>query len=195
MARARRLASWILILVALPLLMGCPFTPNRDDGGGPPPPPPFDFKPRTSPENLLHNLRGAYIEKVIEEYEPLFADDYVFIFNPEDIAEDPTIPDQWGIEEDIRSTRNMFRDPNVSQITLDWVIGERRPSSLDNADVSIEVRNFNMSVFTTDPETGGPLEYRVTNAAAVFDFRKTEEVTAEGDTIWVIVQIVDRGKQ
>ena len=90
MTRAFRVSARVIAALAVLGLSGCPFTPDQDDDNHKPPP--VQFRPRTSPENLLENLKAAYQERNVDEYDSLLADDFDFIFCPYDQAQ-PNIPE------------------------------------------------------------------------------------------------------
>ncbi|MBU1701357.1 MAG: hypothetical protein KJ970_00460 [Candidatus Eisenbacteria bacterium] len=173
---------WIILLI-IPLVAGCPWS---TESGKLPPPVTEKFLERTSPENLLHNFGLAWERKNFEEYILLFSEDYTFFFSDVDVEEHPDIPPSWGLEQDKEATRGLFEDTNVEDVELDWVVGPREESEFAQADVKILVTNIYLTVNIRDPEDG-VLTTNIIQGAADFHFRKTEETTAEGDTLWHIV--------
>jgi hypothetical protein len=157
----------------------------------PPPPPPDSFLSRTSPENLLWNLRVAYEQRNFEEYVLLLSQDFTFIFLPEHAGNDSLdIPDSWGLEQEWDSHRNFFRAPDVEDIKLDWTPGPRLPPDRANADTKIIVEDAFLEV-DQRLENGDILHIQV-RGDAWFHFRKSDVTTAEGDTIWEIVWWEDK---
>ena len=113
----RLLISGLIGALALSVA-GCwnPFAPS---GGGDNPPVIVSYKLRTSSENVLYNLKTAYVYENVDEYIACLAEEFEFHLNPKDIAEDPKLPVSWGrqAEEDIHT--DMFSDASdVERITL-----------------------------------------------------------------------------
>jgi hypothetical protein len=109
----RLLASGLILVLALSAA-GCwnPFAPPEGDD---PPPVKVSYKLRTSPENVLYNLKTAYIYRNIDEYVDCLAEEFEFHLSPEDTE----IGEWWGkqTESDIHAA--MFdRDSNVERIEL-----------------------------------------------------------------------------
>lgn len=182
--------AWIFVLLAPLLLWGCPFSTERDGDGGTVEPP-EEYKARTSPENLLHNLRVAYKQKDYEKYVELFAEDFTFVFNPLDAQNDSLdIPDSWGLEQEKEAHRKLFSAPDIEDIILEWRPDPQLPPDFENADTKIIVRNITLEVTQRLP-SGEPLFLQVAGDAW-FHFRKGDETTAEGDTIWEVVWWEDK---
>jgi hypothetical protein len=172
------------------MLWGCPFSTQKDEDNGDPPPP-VTYKSPTAPESLLFNLNAAYEDKNIEEYIPLFADDFTFVFNPLDAQNDTLdIPESWGLADEIEAHQRIFSEPDIEDIKLDWTLGPWLPPEIANTDVKIIARPLFLEVTQRLPE-GEPL-FLQAQGAAWFHFRKTDETTAEGDTIWEIVWWEDK---
>jgi len=107
---ARALALVALIGLVAGALGGCwnPFAPDDGGGGGGDP---IEWKPRTSPANVLHNLQTAYKNKMVDEYLDCMAEDFVFLLNPKDVENDPTLePGYWGKAEERLIHQQMFGD-------------------------------------------------------------------------------------
>jgi hypothetical protein len=152
---------------------------------------PSPFLSRTSPENLLENLRLAYEHKDFEEYVLLFSEDFTFVFRPEDAGNDSLdIPASWGLEQERQAHWNMFRAPDVEDIKLEWSVGPRLPPDFDNADTKIIVQDIFLEV-DQRLETGDILHIQA-RGDSWFHFRKSDVTTAEGDTIWEIVWWEDK---
>ena len=97
-----------------------PLLPNN---GKPDPVDPLFLDP-ISPENLLANLKMAYHEREIAEYESLLAKDFTFVLSPEDAGQ-PGMPSQWGRNTEIGIHQRMFDADLVQSLSLDFIIGDR----------------------------------------------------------------------
>ena len=115
--RRRLLVSGLCLVVALSAT-GCwnPFAPPEGED----PPVNVSYKLRTSRENVLHNLRQAYVYKNLDEYLDCMSEDFMFYLNPDDPYEDPENPldDSWDkqTEEDIHEA--MFADVERISLTM-----------------------------------------------------------------------------
>jgi hypothetical protein len=109
-ALLRGLAVSALVVLLVPALTGCwnPFAP--DEGGEDPPPIEAQYRLRTSPQNVIHNLNTSYVYMNATEYLDCLAEDFLFFLNPDDLTADPTLPPYWEkhVEEQIHL--NMFGD-------------------------------------------------------------------------------------
>lgn len=180
-----RLLFASLALSTLLATLGCS---EPESGYGPePPPPPSSFLERTSPENLLHNLRQAYSEMKIGEYAPLFSEDFsYFSWN----AAGDSLPGvSWELEEELQIHRRLFGENE--QILIDWRPEARAEPVQENTDARIHVRSTFLEVTQRLP-TGEPLFLQVAGDQE-FHFRLTDETTDEGDAIWAIVLWEDEG--
>ena len=177
-----------LVLLAVPLLSGCPFsTKPKDD----PPPPPIVYKPATSPENLLENLQTAYTNKNIFEYLAIFSGAFTFVFNPDDVEQNPgEIPVSWGIAEEQFAHEQLFDDSEVFAIALTWSPQDREVSEIPQADTKIVINNIRLTVETLD-DSGGERTL-LAEGDAWFYFIKTGATTDEGDSLWAVWQWEDR---
>jgi hypothetical protein len=110
-----------LVLVLPALGSGCVFSPKTA-----PEPPPVVIKPAESPEQLIDNLRLAYLNRDIVLFTSLFPPDgvgvdYSFILN----APDPVTGDtDWGRTEELKVHRRMFDpenpQPGESQVPTEY---------------------------------------------------------------------------
>ncbi len=190
--RASTRALIALTLVMTAGLTGCPFMPDKDKDPVDPIP---DFRPRTSPENLLYNLKQAYKLRNVAEYESLLAlrePAFTFVLSQDD-QQDPGMPDQWGRQVEIDIHRNMFDADIVQTLTLDFVPLGQEWDPTDNM-WSIMINNVNLRLYGTIPgqEGEGAKELKVEASTSKFWFRE-EPWTAPGtsDNIWTIVKWED----
>jgi hypothetical protein len=175
------------VLVTVLGIVGCPFTPDPN----PPVPPTPTFLARTTPLNLLHNLKQAYKERNIAEYESLLALDFTFILSEEDRAK-PEMPDNWGRQPEITIHSNMFDSEMVQTLALDFNVGDVTWDAI-NAMYTVMIDNVNLYLLGSTP--GHPNEvkpYTVSDSRSKFWFRKNPWTTgAAHDSIWTIVQWED----
>jgi hypothetical protein len=74
--------------------------------------------PQTTPENVLANLKRAYEERDVEAYAPLFADDFLFFFDP-DIRPGKGLPEFWNKAQDSTKVHELFSSPEIAAIQFD----------------------------------------------------------------------------
>ena len=123
----RLLLCGIIGLLALSTA-GCwnPFAPPDGDD----PKHDVTYKLRTSPENVLYNLKTAYVYMNLAEYLDCLAEEFEFHLNPDDIAIDPELPVSWGKQDEEDIHEIMFDPdsgigPTVERITLTLTDGQR----------------------------------------------------------------------
>ncbi len=104
---------------------GCwnPFAPPDGDD----PKHDVTYQLRTSPENVLYNLKTAYIDMNLGEYLDCLAEEFVFHVNPEDYGNpENEMPESWGKQDEEDIHENMFAsDSDVERITLTLTDGQR----------------------------------------------------------------------
>ena len=122
----RRLAVSVLLAVLALTLGGC-WNPFAPDPGDPVEIDPADYHDRLTPEDVLHNLRTAYIWKNAGEYLDCLSEDFEFYPNEDDVN-NPDLnidPIWWKIDEQLMH-ENMFSDDplisDVDNITLTLTI-------------------------------------------------------------------------
>jgi hypothetical protein len=185
--RARILAA--VAIGALAALAACDHDIVIIDGVMPPPP---TFLPRTSPQNLLHNLKLAYKHRDIAEYESLLANpDFTFVLSPED-QQKPYLPDDWGRDPEILIHSRMFDAEMVQQLTLDFVVGDVVWDATQGM-YTVMISNVYLYLYGSTP--GHPTEvkeYRVSDSRSKLWFRKNPWTTgASHDSVWTIVRWED----
>lgn len=172
-----------------------------DDDGG-------TFKPEssfhvpTSPEIVLQDLEAAYNEMNYEYFFPLILDDFIFVFNADDVKNFPDeIPPDgvWGKSDELMAHEHMLDtsyvppghpDHQVKRMMLEvGLSGSLKPTSLVGAPPgTLEgFVTFDLRVVTT-----GSLDYLV-NSRPLFYFSPAgSSITAADTTVyWGIWQIVD----
>jgi hypothetical protein len=192
-AHIRGLAFSALSVVLTIALAGCwnPFAP--DTGGNGPPPQPVEYKLRTSPQNVIHNLATSYTRMDASRYLDCLAEDYIFFLNPDDI-DDPEhpLPEYWDKAEERTIHENMFGDgTDVEGVTLvfthsDAVWHEGDPGDpLDDLWTYIEAIDLRVQL---PPDLTLHAE-----APAEFLFRvDPDEVGPDGEILWEIWKQWDR---
>ena len=185
----------VLCLVGLVAtgLGGCwnPFAPDEGDGGGDGD---AEYKIRTSPSNVLHNLMTAYENKNAEEYLDCLAEDFIFFLNEDDWTNDPTLPQYWGKAEEQAIHENMFAEGgDVDRITLTL--------TLDGTPVQVP---------GPEPEDPPHWQYQesvdlrvyigatiyLATAPSLYEFRIDEDpVGPSGETLWEIWRWYDLDDQ
>jgi hypothetical protein len=181
--------------LAIGFLAGCPWSPAPDNK---PPLVVTNIVPQTSPANVLANLQTAYAERKIDEYRKLFAEDFIFVFNPADpVDPDHPNPAQWGLAEELSVTENMFADELVSKIELSsYSLGAaERVDSLYYGPRAWKVRvdQANLQVYTRKLD-GTLLTLLVEGATEVFFFREepTKPSPVDGRPTWYVIRWEDQ---
>jgi len=108
-------AAFVCVLALAALILG-----GCSTGTGPDPIPGPEYLDRTSVENVLHNIRLAYVERDVEEYLDCLSEDFIFYPDERDV-QDPEleIPPEWYKTDERGMHENMFsEDSNVERITL-----------------------------------------------------------------------------
>ncbi|MBN2564145.1 MAG: hypothetical protein JXB46_00380 [Candidatus Eisenbacteria bacterium] len=103
----RRLAVLALAAVLLSSLAGC-WNPFAPDEGKPKPRPPADFRLRTTPANVMHNMQLAYVYMDAEEYLDCLSEDFIFFANEDDVGNG--VPESWEKDTERNVHENMFSD-------------------------------------------------------------------------------------
>ncbi|MBM3316311.1 MAG: hypothetical protein FJY75_00520 [Candidatus Eisenbacteria bacterium] len=185
-ARLHPVARWAPLLL-LPALAGCPFMPTKNDK--PPDPVPV-FQPRTSPENLLANLKTAYKERAVAEYESLLARDFTFVLSPEDAGQ-PGMPDAWGRNTEITVHQKMFDGDLVQSLSLDFMAGQRVFDPVDHY-WTITISNVDLYLRGMTPDRPTLTTYRVQDGTSRFWFRQNSwNATGTNEPVWTIVKWED----
>jgi len=193
LVRSAAAALFAVFLLGVSGITGCPFMTDPDDGGDPPVVP--DFRARTSPENILFNLKQAYKLRNIAEYESLLAlklPAFTFVLSEDDQGQ-PGMPDQWGRQTEIDIHTHMFDAEQVQTLTLTFDEGTREWDAANNM-WSILISNVNLRLYGIIPgqEEEGLQELKVEGSTSRFWFRE-ENWTEPGTTnkIWTIVKWED----
>ncbi|MCK4414790.1 MAG: fibronectin type III domain-containing protein [Candidatus Eisenbacteria sp.] len=150
------------------------------------------FALRDSPENVMHNLKMAYAERAVAEYESLLAIDFTFLLCQED-ASQPGMPDFWGQQDEIGIHMNMFDSDRVQTLTLSFDSWDRVFDPTDGL-WTITIINVRLRLYGETPgnEGEGPEEYKVDRGTSKFWFRENDwtEPGTESN-VWTIVKWED----
>ncbi len=181
----------IILLAALALgLAGCSlFAP---EGGDPPGGGGGGYKERTTRPNVIHNLIRSYQEMEADEYDLLFAEDFTFWLNPDDLNDPQNpLPQYWGKAEDSEITHNMLDEgTNVISIALTLTqLGSEEEIPGPNPEDPPMYR----SVYDVDLFVYLPNDLTLwANAAAQYTFSEDPiETGPNGETLWEIYKWED----
>jgi hypothetical protein len=149
------------------------------------------FLPRTSASNVLHNLRQAYLDRNVAQYDSLLADDFTFVLSVED-QQKPDMPDNWTRDIEVAIHRHMF-DPAMAQ-TLILAFDPADPvwDSADNMYAAL-ISNVSLYLYGSTPAHPTDVkEYRVTGGRGKFWFRKNGWLApGTADSVWTVVKWQD----
>ena len=194
----RNLALLTVLAILLVALGGCwnPFAPPDGDGNGNGDPETYRY--RLTPEDVLHNLRTAYVYMNAEEYLLCLAEEFMFLTAEAD-QNDPSnpLPADWDKQAERDIHLNMFGDgSNVDRITLnltdrniEFVPGPF-PDQTDD-DTWRYTEEVDLRVFIPLPDDD--LIYLAT-ADNMFTFRVDPDpgqVGPNGEPLWEIIEWED----
>ena len=95
----------LLLVFLMPFWQGCGLDPPSE----PPKEVPLPPWPPESPQDVIDNMEYAYNQMDYERYEPLFLDDFTFVFEESDIGIPGIPPDGlWGKTDELESARHML---------------------------------------------------------------------------------------
>jgi len=119
----------------------------------------MSYLPRTSPENVAHDLVAAYQNRDPEAYADLLAPEFRFYFQPSAAPQDLGRP-YWVHDEDSTHTDILFRTPQVNSIWITLTYGPAFvPPELDmgaagwmkiHAEAHLEVDDVNGVTYVVD---------------------------------------------
>lgn len=121
----------------------------------------------SQPEDVLHNLRAAYILRDLTLHNSLFDTlGFEFVFDPIDMKYDPDVPKSWGWEDEQLAARNMFQSILLERVRVQFAVGSPRFQGDDV--VEIDVSDVQLSLDTRDPAGGENIIFAVSGDAARF---------------------------
>jgi hypothetical protein len=109
----------IFLVLATLLLFSCSGSKSNDPGDDPGP-------IRDTPDALFQAYASCYEEKDLEGCDECLHEDFLFVFTPE-VADSLSLPPEepwWGKTEDLKSTEEMFGDPQVLEISFSYEFSE-----------------------------------------------------------------------
>src|SRR5262245_55532994 len=165
-----------VLLLGVAVLSGCIFSPTKVTT----PPTKSPYSSPTAPESLITNLMASYRNREIEHYAEILGPDFIFRFQPID-ADDIGSP-FWTRDQDSTGTRALFNSPDVSDIRIDLIFGDRdtainEPGTpLDS--LKIRIITSDLQVDQTDGTT-----WLVQDQQDMF-FRKGIEANGENPDYW-----------
>ncbi len=181
--RSRNLWSVFCIGVLIAFAAGC----GDDDNSVKPDPDPDPFLPQSSPANCLENLITAYVEGDLEEYLKLFSEDFIFMFSPDDVVQDPGIPPQWGLVDESFATEGMFTSDRVDRIELGFVQSVADTSAHEYPDTwKVHATEVELRIHMRT-EDGEYLLLKVSGGFGTFYFKEyPDETASDGQPLWRI---------
>ncbi len=160
--------------------------------------PPVAYKPLDADgprDNVLFNLRKAYVERNIEKYNQLLDAGFVFHFSQADFKDGKVTVEQWDRASEISSTTNIFNrnfsKPGVDPISkidlnLTYTEGDDSWNQVTPEDQQAYPNEtwYEKTVRYDLVATSGPIEYTGLNIQASFIVRKAD---VDGNEIWRII--------
>ncbi len=147
------------------------------------------YEARTSPQNLIANLKVAYLERELAPYDSLLATDFEFLFSEEDqqIAEKLTRLEEMTVHQ------NMFSSDAVQTITLALTIGELTldadepdPANPGQFLWTLTVTNADLMLLVL--RDGLTTTFEMQDGIEQFWFRQVPWTDSHGNPIWKIVK-------
>ena len=141
------------------------------------------YKLRTSPENVLYNLKTAYVDMNLDEYIDCLAEEFEFHVNPRDSG-DPywDIPETWNkaVEETIH--RRMFADDaDVERVTLTLTSTSKEWNASDDLWRYTEAPDLRITVT-------GDLTFLATSDQLFVLAIDEDRGDSDGEELWEIVE-------
>jgi hypothetical protein len=158
---------------------------------------PIPEDPRTTIAGVMQELVDAYETRGLTRYSALFdADQFRFVFDPIDVAENPDIPTSWDWPDDLVSTRTMFASPLVERIQLAFFAGapveatepDERDRPFPEGTMKIVLTDVDLDVDTRDPNGGGNIIFKVTGDRAHFFLYPDMDEIVDGVPVWKIFE-------
>ena len=135
----------VFVVLAVFAMDGCIFDPDKD----PPGTGDGDYKPLTSPENVMNNLVVSYRRREIQKYAEFL--DKEFIFRFQDGDEPPELGREfWTHDEDSTGTEALFNSPSVSDISVDLTYGAAEEAEELGMEGTMKIRVTPMKLTVDD---------------------------------------------
>lgn len=157
--------------------------------------------PRKTIAGVMRELIDAYEAQDIDRYSALFDQaNFMFVFDPVDVQEDPDIPPNWDWPEEHNSSRNLFEAELVERIQVDYVPGA--PVAVTEPDMGerpfpegtmkVTVSDVSLDIDTRDPAGGENIVYRVSGDQAIFFVYPDSVEIVDGVPVWKIFEWRDK---
>jgi hypothetical protein len=188
----RRLAVLGLSAAFVLALGGC-WNPFAPDEGDPVDRPPADYRLRTTPANVIHNMQVAYEYMDAEKYLACLSEDFVFYPNEEDVGGPDNIPEFWYKDTERTLHENMFSenppDPSLAVESIQLTLTLANRDSIEGDQPGEWNVIFEESVdLHVNLYTG--LTYYA-NAPSEYRLRKAEEPGPNGEVLWEVYEWYD----
>jgi hypothetical protein len=155
------------------------------------------FAPTTI-AGAIHDLQRAYNQRDQDHYAGLLADDFLYLFAPQDVGGSGGIPDSWGRVDEIESANAIFSgEPNAEgfrceAVSLGFLPGSDGPSPIEDWRMAT-LSQIQLAVDTRHADSGEPLRYELYGDRADLHFVRTVEIEpVSGERIWKIIQWEDK---
>jgi hypothetical protein len=181
-----RFGFWICTLGSLLTL----FLPGCGDDKKTTEPVPSHYRPQSSIENVLYNLRESYMRRDLAAYRLLFAPEFEFRFNPLD-ALNPSggTPLSWNLAEECRAADSLFSSTQVDSISIEWLFAD---AATDSAGTWIVQPTTARVLIASRNLDGEPLVYLVSDAPERFYLRSyPQERASDGQPLWRVTRWAD----
>ncbi|MBU1700854.1 MAG: hypothetical protein KJ970_09715 [Candidatus Eisenbacteria bacterium] len=138
-----------------------------------------------------------FIEQAIEGksivlYDSLLADDFIFHFNPRDVARNPDLQPSWKKEREIQSVSGLFDDALIGKISVDWVVGSLIDSPIAGCNGRVVLSDLDMRV-PRGREDGVVDTFRV-GGEFVLDLKEMPWLDEYGNSVWKVVAWWERSQ-
>ena len=146
----------------------------------------------TSPAMVLANLQKAYVSKNYDQYIALLDSSFVFVLSPKDVAQDPTMPEQWKLPTERLIHQRMFQDTTVENITLSF--NSLPPAELDTLQYSgrnywkVRVDGIHLDVWVRRDQLW---DYKVPSGTGDFYMSPDSSRMVGGAPVWRIMVWAD----
>ncbi len=183
-ARVRVWAFGILAAAALWGISGCEQSTEAPAIEYPSP-----YLARTSPQNLLANLRLAYVNRDLAAYDSLLATDFAFYFSEEDQA----IAEKLTRSEELTVHGNICSSTHVESIALSFTLGDLtldtdQPDLAHPGQFLWTLTATNVDLRLQVIQDGEMTTYEMQDGVEQFWFREESWTDAHGHKIWTIVK-------
>ncbi|MCA9728985.1 MAG: hypothetical protein R3E12_13630 [Candidatus Eisenbacteria bacterium] len=158
---------------------------------------PIPEDPRKTIDGLFQELKDAYEARDITRYGRLFdQENFVFVFDERDVAENPGIPTSWDWSLEEVASRNMFQSDLVVGIASEFEVEDpvaattqdERDRSFPAGTVKVAIADVSLAVENRDPFGGENLFYRVTGDGAFFFLYPDSSEIVDDVPVWKIFE-------